>query len=83
MLHSVVNLMNPGDEHAGEGIHPGFENQGRYHQKSKEVSVAPQKGLMSSNFKKILKSLSCRKSTGNISDLLSLHCCHLTLLKSF
>ena len=32
-----------------KGIHPGFEIQGRRHQKSKtEVSVAPQKGLMSS-----------------------------------
>ena len=37
-----------------QGIHPGFETQGRHHQKSKTgVSVAPQKGLMSSkNFLK-------------------------------
>ena len=47
-----VNLSNP--LHAGEkarmqGIHPGFETQGRHHQKSKTgVSVAPQKGLVSS-----------------------------------
>ena len=37
------------------GIHPGFETQGRCHQKSKTgVSVAPQKGLFvsSKNFKK-------------------------------
>ena len=34
-------------KHASEGIHPGFETQGRRHQKSKtRVSVAPQKGLM-------------------------------------
>ena len=31
-----------------KGIHPGFENQARHHQKSKTgVSVALQKGLMS------------------------------------
>ena len=47
-----VNLTNP--LHAGEeackwGIQPGFETQGRHHLKSKTaVSVAPQKGLMSS-----------------------------------
>ena len=37
------------------GIHPGFETQGKCYQKSKTgVSVAPQKGLMSSkNFKKV------------------------------
>ena len=37
-----------------KGIHPGFETQGRCHQKSKMgVSVATHKGLMSSNnFKK-------------------------------
>ena len=38
-------------KHACEGSHPGFETQGRHHQKSKTgISVAPQKGLMSSNF---------------------------------
>ena len=32
-----------------QGIHPGFETQGRHHQNSKTgVSVAPWKGLMSS-----------------------------------
>ena len=47
-----VNLRN--SWHAGkkackQGIHPGFETQGRRHQKSKTgVSVAPRKGLMSS-----------------------------------
>ena len=41
----------------------GFETQGRHHQKSKtKVSVAPQKGLVSSkNFKKILiRNFSCK-----------------------
>ena len=34
-----------------KGIHPGFETQGRHHQKSKTgVSVAPRRGLMSSKF---------------------------------
>ena len=34
---------------ASKGIHPGFKTPGRRHQKSKiGVSVAPQKGLMSS-----------------------------------
>ena len=38
-------------KHAIEGIIPGFETQGRRHQKFKTgVSVALQKGLMSSNF---------------------------------
>ena len=33
-------------KHASEGIHPGFETQGRPHLKSKtEVSVIPQKAL--------------------------------------
>ena len=52
-----VNLRN--SLHAGSkackwGMHPGFETQGRHHQKSNTgVSVAPQKELMSSkNFKK-------------------------------
>ena len=36
-------------KHTSEGIHPGFETQGRCHQKSKiGVSVAPWKGPMSS-----------------------------------
>ena len=52
-----VNLRNPlciGEEAHKRGIHPGFETQGRRHQKYKtRVSVTPQKGLMSSkNFKK-------------------------------
>ena len=35
----------------GVGIHPSFETYGRRHHKSKtRVSVAKQKGLMSSNF---------------------------------
>ena len=36
-------------KYASQGIQPSFETQGRYHQKSKTgLSVAPQKGLMSS-----------------------------------
>ena len=35
--------------HHQQGIHPAYETQGRRHQKSKSgVSVAPQKGLVSS-----------------------------------
>ena len=51
-----VNLRN--SLHAGNkarkwGIHPGFETQGRRHQKSKTgVSVAPRKGLTSCKLKK-------------------------------
>ena len=36
---------------ARKGIHPGFETQGRLHQKSKTgVSMAPRKRLVSFNF---------------------------------
>ena len=39
-----------------QGIHPGFETQGRSHQKSKTgVSVAPRKELKSSKKKKLKK----------------------------
>ena len=42
-----MNLRNPlceGDEAISEGVPPGFEIQGRCHQKSKtEISVAPPK----------------------------------------
>ena len=52
-----VNLRNSwhaGNKARKRGIHPGFETQGRRHQKSLTgVSVAPQKGLMSS--KNLLK----------------------------
>ena len=52
-----VNLRNPlcaGKKAHKQGIQPGFETQGRCHQKSKiGISVAPQTGLLSS---KILKS---------------------------
>ena len=52
-----VNLRHPlctGEEASKWGIHTGFETQGRRHQKSKTgVSVAPQKGHVSSKkFKK-------------------------------
>ena len=47
-----VNLRNPlhtGNDAYKWRIHPGFENQGTYHQKSKTgVSMTPLKGLMSS-----------------------------------
>ena len=45
-----VNLKNPlhtGKEARKQGIHPGFETQGRCHQKSMTgESVLPQKGLV-------------------------------------
>ena len=42
-------------KHAREEIHPDFETQETYHQKSKtRVSVTPQKWFMSSNFFKII-----------------------------
>ena len=47
-------------KHPSEEIHPGFETQGRRHQKSKiGVSAVPQKGLMSSKifYKKREKNL--------------------------
>ena len=44
-----VNIRNPlctDEKVCKQGIHPGFDIQGRYHQKSKtEVQVAPQKAL--------------------------------------
>ena len=46
---NLRNLLCAGEEARKRGIHPGFETQERHHQKSKTgVSVAPQKGLMSS-----------------------------------
>ena len=53
------NLLHTGKKARKWGIHQGFENLGRCHQKSKtEASVATQKRLMSSkNFK---------KKTGNV-----------------
>ena len=48
---NLRNSLHTGDKACKWGIHPGFETQGRHHQKSKTgVWVAPQKGLMSSNF---------------------------------
>ena len=56
MICFDVNLRNSlyaGRKARKRGIHPGFETQGRRYQKSKTgVSVAPQKGLMSSKIKK-------------------------------
>ena len=61
---SEVNLKNPwhtGRETCWQGVHPGFETQGRCHQKSNTgVSVAPQKGLMSLKFFKEKRSLKSR-----------------------
>ena len=59
-LYTVSRCCTRGEseDHTGEkacrkGIHPGFETQGRHHQKSKTgVTVAPQKGLMSSKTSK-------------------------------
>ena len=49
-----LNLRHPlcaGKEAHKQGIHPGFETQGRCHQKSKTgVSVSSQKGPVSSKF---------------------------------
>ena len=62
---NLKNLLHAGEEARKQGIHPGFENQGRCHQKSKTgVSVAPQKGLVSSKkifFKKLsdIRELTC------------------------
>ena len=63
-----VNLRNSwhtGDKACKQGIHPGFETQGRRHQKSKTgVSVDPRKGLMSSkNLLKKRKKQHLRKIT--------------------
>ena len=41
------NQLHAGDKAGTREIHPGLENQGGHHQKSKTwVSVAPQKGMM-------------------------------------
>ena len=46
---NLGNLLHTGDEEGKQKIHPGFETHGRRQQKSKTgISVAPQKGLMSS-----------------------------------
>ena len=48
-------------ENMQKGIYPGFETQGRHHQKSKTgVSVAPRKGLMP--FKNLIKIKSLQYS---------------------
>ena len=47
---NLRNSLHAGDKACKRGIHIGFETQGRCRQKSKtRVSVAPWKGLMSSN----------------------------------
>ena len=63
-LYTVSRCCTRGEsgDHRGEkvpkkGIHPGFDTQGRYHQKSKTgVSVAPRKGLMPPPQKKRIHS---------------------------
>ena len=48
---NLRNLLHTGDETCKRGIHSGFETTGRYHQMSiVGISVAAQKGLVSSNF---------------------------------
>ena len=45
-LASAVNLRNllhAGDETCKQGIHPGFETQGRPHQKSKTGFISPRR----------------------------------------
>ena len=58
-----ANLNNPldaGDKAHKQRSHPGFETQGRHHQKSKTgVSVAPQKKLYSFSQRNQHHSLSC------------------------
>ena len=50
---NLRNSLHAGDKACKQGIHPGFEAQGRRCQKSKtEVSVAPREGFMSSKNKK-------------------------------
>ena len=46
---NLRNSLHTGHKAHKRGIHPGFETQGRHHQKSKTgMSVVPRKGLMSS-----------------------------------
>ena len=62
---NLRNSLHAGDKACKRGIRPVFETQGRHHQKFKtRVSVAPQKGLMSSKFifKKMMTSKNLRLS---------------------
>ena len=70
-----MNLrITTGEKACKQGIHPGFETQSRHHQKSKTgVSLAPQKGLVSS--KKLKKGTSEDMGMAEVSDL---HCLRLT-----
>ena len=46
---NLKNPLHPGKEACEQGIYPGFETQGTWHQKSKTgVLVDPQTGLLSS-----------------------------------
>ena len=63
-LAGVAPEESGGSEESRHGIHPGFETQGRCHQKFKKgVSVGPQKGLVLSNFF-FLKKASYRSGWG-------------------
>ena len=81
---NIRNSLHAGDKTSKQGIHPGFETQGRHCQKSKTgVSVAPRKGLTSSkNFKKkeIAVWLFCESSTGYGPEirLCEANCCKQT-----
>ena len=84
VITSKVNLRIPlhiGDEACKNGIHFDFETQGRCHQKSKiGVSIAPQKGLISSIFlKEKVSSIICAQSGISTKcqreQMRSLRCC--------
>ena len=61
---NLRNSLHTGDKACKSGIHSGFKTQGRHHQNSKTgVSVATQKGLMSS--KKFLKKKKLKASTSS------------------
>ena len=54
---NLENPLHPGKETGKRGIHPGFETNGRHHQKFKTgVSLAPYKGLMSSKYQGLMSS---------------------------
>ena len=65
-------------KHVSEVVYPGFETLGRPHQKSKTgVSVAPQKGLMSS--KKYLWKTYRQKMWASSSTASQIHDAHVLL----
>ena len=55
-----------------QGIYPGFETQGRPHEKSEtRVSAAPQKGMMFSKKYKKRKKLATAETISDVTKLLS------------